>query len=31
MSETAWRDLMAEHGRSLHQRGLAHGSSGNIS
>jgi 3-dehydro-4-phosphotetronate decarboxylase len=31
MSDSAWRDLMAEHGRSLHRRGLAHGSSGNIS
>jgi len=31
MSERAIRDLIAEHGRSLHQRGLAHGSSGNIS
>lgn len=30
-SETALRDLIVEHGRSLHQRGLAHGSSGNVS
>jgi ribulose-5-phosphate 4-epimerase/fuculose-1-phosphate aldolase len=31
MSETKWRDLLAERGRSLYDRGYAHGSSGNLS
>ena len=31
MNEAALRDWMCRHGESLHQRGLAHGSSGNLS
>ena len=31
MSEPKWRDLLAERGRSLYDRGYAHGSSGNLS
>ena len=31
MSETKARDLLVERGRSLHDRGYAHGSSGNLS
>ena len=31
MTETVLRDWMCRHGESLHARGLAHGSSGNIS
>lgn len=31
MSETALREALALHGASLHQRGYAHGSSGNLS
>jgi ribulose-5-phosphate 4-epimerase/fuculose-1-phosphate aldolase len=31
MSESALREALAMHGRSLYERGLAHGSSGNLS
>jgi ribulose-5-phosphate 4-epimerase/fuculose-1-phosphate aldolase len=31
MSEAKWRDLLVERGRSLFDRGYAHGSSGNLS